>query len=265
MNKTIHTVIFEKDPFSRNWISLLFTRDRRTRVVGEVGELRDLFSLVTQRSFKVDLIVVDASFLNGDHFILSNYDDLFHPGQAPAVMVLGMSPDLQVLRRFGLGSFSCYLLKDEIGFSIAWAASLAFEGSRVVTPGIPLIAHSAGITLPRPYLVLDGRGPSRSLTEYQSRVARLAILYSMERRDLSDELGITDEWAYGLVSSLYEKLGLKDLLSDDLEPAEYFGHNPQILSFFQGIREEFKGSGKSRDMETLAFHLLSAPEILEIT
>jgi DNA-binding NarL/FixJ family response regulator len=265
MNKTIQTVILEKDPFSRNWISLLFTRDRRTRVVGEVGELRDLFSLVNQRSFKVDLILVDAAFFNGDNFILSNFDDRFPHGQAPGVMVLGMAPDIQVLRRLGSGSFSCYVLKEEIGFSIAWAASLAFEGSRVITPGIQQFAISTGIALPRPYLVLDGRGQSRDLTEYQNRVARLAFLYSMERRDLSDELGITDEWAYGLVSSLYEKLGLKDLLADDLEPEEYFGHNPQILAFFKGIREEFKGSGKSRDMETLAFHLLSAPEILEIT
>jgi DNA-binding NarL/FixJ family response regulator len=265
MNKTIHTVILEKDPFSRNWISLLFTRDRRTRVVGEIGDLRELFSLVTQRNLKVDLIVVDAAFLNGDHFIHSKLDDLFPQGQAPGVMILGMSPDTQLLRRLGSGNFCCYLLKEEIGFSIAWAASLAFEGSRVITPGIQRMAKSDGIDLPRPYLVLDGRGPSRSLTDYQSRVARLAILYSMERRDLSDELGITDEWAYGLVSSLYEKLGLKDLLSDDLEPEAYFGHNPQILSFFKAIREEFKGSGKSRDMETLAFHLLSAPEIFEVT
>jgi hypothetical protein len=58
---------------------------------------------------------------------------------------------------------------------------------------------------------------------------------------------------------------LKNLLSNDLEPRDYLVNHPQILSFFRAIREEFKGSGKSRDMETLAFHLFSAPDIREIT
>jgi hypothetical protein len=93
-------------------------------------------------------------------------------------------------------------------------------------------------------------------------VARLAFLYSMERRDLADELGLSEEWAYGLVSGLYEKLGLKDLLSDDqVDPSGYLGTHPLILSHFKKIRADFQGSGKSRDMETLAFHLLTLPDI----
>jgi DNA-binding NarL/FixJ family response regulator len=265
MSKTIQVAVLEADPFARNWISLLFTRDRRTRVAGELREPRQLSSLLSKKSQKIDLIVIDAGFLMEDAAFFESLEELSASRQAPVVMVLGVSPDRQILQHLVSRNLRSYLLKEEIGFSIAWAATLAIEGSPVVTPGIQLFSNSAGVSLPTPYLVLNGRGPSRSLTEYQSRVARLAILYSMERRDLSDELGISDEWAYGLVSSLYEKLGLKDLLSDELEPSDYFGNPPQILSFFKGIREEFKGSGKSRDMETLAFHLFSAPDIREIT
>jgi hypothetical protein len=50
----------------------------------------------------------------------------------------------------------------------------------------------------------------------------------------------------------------------NLEPREYLGENPLILAYFEKIRQEFHGSGKSRDMETLAFHLLTLPDIQEL-
>ena len=57
------------------------------------------------------------------------------------------------------------------------------------------------------------------LKNHQTEVGRLALIFSMERRELSDELGVSDNWGYGLVSALYKKLGLEEILSSEVEPA----------------------------------------------
>jgi DNA polymerase I-like protein with 3'-5' exonuclease and polymerase domains len=66
------------------------------------------------------------------------------------------------------------------------------------------------------------------------------------------------------VSEVYESLGIKDILSDDAFVKEYFGDYDLILGYIDQIRKESKGSGKSKDMETLAFHMLTMPEIKEL-
>jgi hypothetical protein len=112
--------------------------------------------------------------------------------------------------------------------------------------------------------MLEGRYAVQNLTPHQAHVARLAFLFSMERRDLADELGVTEDWGYGLVSAVYEKIGLKDILSGDVDLSGYLGHHELLTSHFEQIKETSKGSGKARDMETLAFHLLTMPEMREL-
>jgi hypothetical protein len=127
------------------------------------------------------------------------------------------------------------------------------------------LAIKGGFQFPQPCLVLDGRHTFSNFTEHQANVARLAFLFSMERRNLAGELGINEEWSYGLVSSVYEKLGLKDLLQEDVEAKEYFGNNELVLANFRKIKKSFQDSGKARDMETLAFHILTMPEVKEFS
>jgi hypothetical protein len=113
-------------------------------------------------------------------------------------------------------------------------------------------------------LALDGRKSIHDLTEHEADVARLALIFSMERRELSDEIKISEDWSYGLVSSIYRKLGLEEILSGEVDPAEYLGkafvENPR---FQETLRQAVK-SRKKNDLETLAFHVLCMPEIREI-
>ena len=112
--------------------------------------------------------------------------------------------------------------------------------------------------------MLEGRYAVQNLTPHQTHVARLAFLFSMERRDLADELGVTEDWGYGLVSAVYEKIGLKDILANDINLGDYLGNHSLLTSYFEKIKDESKGTGKARDMETLAFHLLTMPEMREL-
>jgi hypothetical protein len=161
-----------------------------------------------------------------------------------------------------------YILKGEIRYALAWAATMAMQQRWVITPGVEAMLHRARIAILRPYVVLDGRVSFYNLTDHQVNVARLAFLFSMERRDLADELGLSQDWSYGLVSGLYKKLGLEELLSGEVDPQVYWGEYPAVLRHVREIVAEVKqasggGKAKARDLETLAFHLLTMPEIRE--
>jgi hypothetical protein len=114
--------------------------------------------------------------------------------------------------------------------------------------------------------MLDGRKTLQStLSKHQAEVSRLAFLFSMERRELADELGIVEDWSYGLVSQIYEQLGVKDIINDDDTLQSYFGDQPLILAHVEKIREAGKNSFKAHDLETLAFHIITMPEMVELT
>ena len=86
----------------------------------------------------------------------------------------------------------------------------------------------------------------------------------MERKELADELGIVEDWSYGLVSQIYEQLGVKDILADNETEMSYFADQPLILAHIEKIRAAGKNSVKAHDLETLAFHIITMPEMVEL-
>jgi hypothetical protein len=120
-----------------------------------------------------------------------------------------------------------------------------------------------GMPLPSNKLILDGRKILPGFTDHQADVARMAIIFSLGRRDLADELKISEQWSYGLVSELYTKMGLKEILSGEVDLFSYIGESPIIRHHFEEILAQLGSSNKARDLETLAYHVLTMPEILK--
>ena len=154
-----------------------------------------------------------------------------------------------------------YINKNEIRFSLSWAISLAAEGNFVLTRSTFDLFNQANYILPQNKLILKGRDFFLGLTDRENEVAKLAIIFSLGRRDLADELKISDQWCYGLVSELYTKLGIGDILSGDVDPSIFFGESKVINDHYKEIITQLKTSTKARDLETLAFHLLTMPII----
>jgi DNA-binding NarL/FixJ family response regulator len=257
--------IVEDDPFARNWMALLAARDWRTRLAGEVDEPQKIIPLLHQNASNVDLILVDTDIPGGEDWIpqiLGAISGMKHP---PAILCTGIRANPDVLSRMTHPSFVGYILKNEISFSLAWAIDIAMTGKWVITEGIRALAAAMRFPLPHPCVVLDGRKTLQStLSKHQADVSRLAFLFSMERRELADELGIVEDWSYGLVSQIYAQLGVKDILSDEAEMQSYFGDQPLILSHIEKIRAAGKNSVKAHDLETLAFHLITMPEMVDL-
>jgi hypothetical protein len=170
-----------------------------------------------------------------------------------------------VLTRLDHPCFVGYILKNEISYSLAWAIDIALSGKWVTTEGVRSLASALGYPLPHPCVVMDGRKTLQStLSRHQADVSRLAFLFSMERRELADELGIVEDWGYGLVSQIYEQLGVKDILNDEDALLSWFGDQPLIMAHVQKIRAAGKNSMKAHDLETLAFHIITMPEMVAV-
>jgi len=257
--------IVEDDPFARNWMALLAARDWRTRLAGEFDEPLKLIPLLHKKATHIDLVLMDTDIPGGENWIpeiMGAISSIPHP---PAILCTGIRANPEVLSRMDHPCFVGYILKNEISFSLAWAIDIAMTGKWVITEGVRSLASAMRFPIPRPCVVMDGRKTLQStLSQRQAAVSRLAFLFSMERKELADELGIVEDWGYGLVSQIYEQLGVKDILSDDEALQSYFADQPLILSHIEKIREEGKGSAKAHDLETLAFHIITLPEMVEL-
>lgn len=183
---------------------------------------------------------------------------------APKVICIGTTASAEVLQLAIHQDLSGYILEAEILYSLAWVPDLAVRGYWVMTPGIAHLAARGNLLLPQNSLIVDGCNPYCKLSKQDTNLARLALIFSMERRNLADELRVTENWGYGLVSALYKKMGLEEILSGELDPEAWFYNNPILQEHLNNLMRELEKSGKAHDLETLAYHLLTTPEITNI-
>jgi DNA-binding NarL/FixJ family response regulator len=263
MKKEARVLIADNDPFVRNWIALLLARDWRTRVVGEVDSPAAMQSwLDANADQNVNLVLLNDHLLSHENKKGDWPADWSARKDAPAVLLLGNTLSTAVLQRVPFPQFCGYLLKSEICYALAWAIACADTQRWAITPGLEAaIRHR----VPQAQLtILDGRRQIVRLTESEKEYARLAIIFSMERPDVSDEKNVSIGWGYSKISELYEKLGLDELLSGEADPAERFGAQFTQIPHFQHILKQagrVHKSKKNRSLETLAFHILCMPEI----
>lgn len=260
MAKDILVSILSDDLFSLNWMSLLIVRDWRTRVFTEGELINPIDEEGVETLQHVDIVVADIDSFVQNTNLFSNLNRYL--AENPSLLVVGVASKIEPLffQRITGRNIGGYLLKSEISSSLGWAVSFANEGSIVFTPGAHQAAFNIGFVSAKPEKVIKSR-IYPGMTDRQSEIARLAIIFSVGRRDLADELKISDQWSYGVVSELYEKLGLNELAHDQDEIIAYLENDPMIKLHIDEILAELGTSKKARDLETLAFHILTLPEI----
>jgi len=265
MPKDINILIVEDDLYARDLMTLLLTRDWRTRVVAEVGtedSMRDVFD---NDSVKIDVVIIDTEVPDDPEFPFRLAELANQQPNPPKIIATATKPDTERIREIISSNFSAYLLKKEIRYSLATAAALVYKQNKwVVTPEIYRTALQARVTLPENLIIVDGSKPLTHLTHRESEVARLAILFNLAHRDLADELVIRADQVSKYVSNAYTKLGLDEILNGEVQPELYF-QDRVVLNHFQNIlsRVDSGTRRKTSDMATLAFHMLTMPETNE--
>lgn len=260
MAKEILVSILSDDLFALNWMSMLIVRDWRTRVFSEGDLSTPLNDTVTGSMRFVDVILADVdSFVNNTNLYstLKQYLAL-----NPSLMIMGVDSRLEppFFQRIPIENIAGYLIKAEISSSLGWAVSFANDGYLVFTPSAKEATDKFGLQSAKCTRVVKSR-TYPGMSDRQSEIARLAIIFSVSRRDLADELKISDQWSYGVVSELYEKLGLNELSQEKNLIIAYLENDLVIREHINDIIAELGTSKKAKDLETLAFHILTLPDI----
>lgn len=267
MSKEIRVLLVEDDFYARNWMELLLRRDWRTKVSREVTNATALSAAladVAEHHEKIDLILIDTDIPHNPTWLLEVMHCLENYSPNTAVMFTGVVPNPQIVQMLQQPKVIGYILKDEIRYSLAWAVSLASKSQLVITPGVAGMLD-CNRHLSSEILILDGREPIpvEGLSALEKKRSRMAFVFSMERREFADEEEISEDYSYGVVNMLYEKLGLNDVLEGE-SPAEHlFGSHPAVTVHLKQTLDHLKRSRskKAKDKETLAFHLLTLPKI----
>lgn len=262
-------MLVEDDLYARDLMALLLRRDWRTQVVAETGDMGAVAGILAK--IKVDLILVDGENPSDPRWAARILDGIKDVKNPTGIILTGTRPEAATLLSLKSAVYTGYLIKGEIAYSLAWAVSLAAAGSWVITPGVEKLASSTGFAFPRPPVVLDGVRSVTPFTPREAEIARLAILFNLPRRDLADELTKSPSTIFESVSQVYEKLGLWDILDGEVDPGVYFAGHDLVLEHFKDSLVEIwpakagaaeKQGHKGHDKDTLAFHLLTIPEIL---
>ena len=262
MIKDVRTFILDSDPFVRNWIALLLARDWRTHYVGEAGSIPDFDIILKNEQPNINVVFLRDT-IAADDVLFKQYKQALAviPHDVLTIMT-GLQVNDQALKQLQQSFIAGYLIKEEIRDSIVWAATMATSSKWVVTPSVQDAIFHTGYYPPGKGIVMDGRINIANLSPREIEAARMAFLFSLERHDLADELNISNDWSYGLVSSIYKKLGLTEIIEGEVDPATYLGSNELLQAHLKEIVSELNGSPKAKDIETLAFHVFTMPEIV---
>jgi len=263
MQRVIRTVIVEDDPYARDTMALLLRRDWRTQVCGEIGQTAGLEEMIQKE--KPDLIVLDTEHPQDPHWIEKVARIVLTAKTSPRILCTGTFSDVRVLTQLDQPAFCGYVLKGEIAYALAWAVVQAAQGNWVMTPSTRQTAEKIPFH-PLHALTLDGQRQVPGLTPREAEMARLAILFNMRRANLADDMNIQYSTISEYVNQVYEKLGLHDIQDGSVDPESYFSGQTQVLNHFSDSLEHIWQDGRKKkapDMDTLAFHLLTIPEVVD--
>lgn len=269
MTGEIRVLIVEDDFYARNWMELLLRRDWRTKVAREVNNpvaLSIALEDLNNHHEQIDLVLIDTDNPHDPNWLNDVLRSIEARCPNAAILFIGAAPNARLARMAAQRHVAGYILKDEICYSLAWAVSLAAAHHTVITPGIYDV-FDRRTSLPGSTLILDGRKTIAALSALDARRSRMVFIFSMLRRELADEEGISKNFSYVLVTALYKKMGLNDILEGEVDPELYFGSHPAVLFHINQSLEHLKHSKskKAIDKETLAFHMLTVPDIEEIS
>jgi DNA-binding NarL/FixJ family response regulator len=268
MPKDIRVVLVEDDPYARDLMALLLTRDWRTRVVGEADGPQNLQEIWADSVGHIDLVILDTEIPDRPKVPTELAEMVLDVADPPVILYTATTVNENLLRTLvNSPGFGGYVLKSEVRYALASAVALAWEGNWVITPGV--CAYADRLPSQHKTLVLDGQRIFDRFTQRESELIRLGIIFNLSIRDMADELVLTPGWVSEVVSKVYQKLGLREILSGEEALNTYF-QNDAVLARCEAILKRPTGrrpGGRLRKapwMATLAFHLLTVPRIYEM-
>jgi len=264
-------VVVEDDPFARDQLLNLFNRDWRTEVVGEFDSFskKAFEDYLSNPNNKIDTVILDTEVPWNPTWPIEAFKIINSLVQPPKIIFLCTVPIVRfwndILINYNF--YGGYLVKQEILYSIASAVALTAHGYIVSTESVQNLR--APFYSKSNMIVVDGTQSIYGFTKREQEILRLGILFNHSHRDIENELFISRDWISEILGSIYEKLNIKEIVSGEV-PLNTVFNDEAVISRAQKILELYqdKSSGKSLRktpwLSTLAFHILTMPEIRNI-
>jgi DNA-binding NarL/FixJ family response regulator len=271
MSAINRVVVFEDDPYAKDLLIKLLSRDWRTRVVGDFDSLsqnrfRDFLSKPVT---KIDTVILDTEVPNNPSWPL-DVVELFRSMEDPPKLILICTlptPKYWNDVLLGFDFYGGYLLKQEVRYALGKTVSLVGQGYVVATESV--IQMQPSVSLRKDIAIVDGAQMIHTFTPREKEILRLGIIYNQSQRDIEDELVLSRDWISEVFSSIYQKLQLKEIISGEFPLESYFS-DEAVLSRAQRVLDECKDKGGEVNLRhapwiaTLAFHLLTIPVIQKV-
>jgi DNA-binding NarL/FixJ family response regulator len=256
--KILRVLVVSNDKFARNWITQLLMRDWRTQVTEEIDRLDDLLGdLDSTRSKFLDVAVIDTDNID---FELSDLLESLEKIELK-FLLLSKVPDEELFSLINLPHFRGYLTKEKSDISLPWALHFAYQGFLVFSDDITSFNSFPTYVNRRKYLILSDIEALDYLTPSENRIAQLALVFSMSRGNLADELMLSPGSSTTMVSNLYNALGVNDLLKGNDWIRFKLDENPLISSHLEQKGENSYTTNKNSNKETLAYHVYTKPKV----
>ena len=268
MTEKNRVVVVEDDPYTRDQLMNLLSRDWRTRVVGEF----DSFSKKSFQDFLgnennlYNVVILDTEVPWNPNWPIEAFEIIRTLQNPPKLIFLCTLPIARywndVLLDYDF--YGGYLAKQEVLYSIPTAVALTTQGSIVSTELVQNL--QSPFHTRQNMVVVDGTKAFQGFTQREQEVLRLGILFSLSHRDIEDELLISRDWISEVLGSIYDKLNIQEILSGEI-PLESIFEDEAILMRAQQILEKSQAKSSVKNLRktpwlsTLAFHILTTPEI----
>lgn len=296
--KYFNTLIIEDDPFSSNMTAMLLAKDFRTHVIGELPTRINLSvfdTLANLRKAKkiqkeqlefeyfnitlglpIDVVILDTEVPWDKDLPIKVLEKLSTWSTPPKVLLTCTYPDPNMLEKVSsYGCFSGYVVKSEVLYCIASAVCLAANGYIVITPQICTHLEAGKFEkFPGKILVLSlpSEKKTRSNGKLGLNIIRLKLIFNLPQSEIKEELFTTEEYVSQVIHNKYSDLHMSEIVSEDRVLEDLFSNpyidNKKIIEYYQKLipevlakRADKKRNSKFRNMDTLAFHLMTRPHI----
>lgn len=258
--KEVWVLVAEDDPYARDLMVMMLTRDWRTRVTAEAKDEQSIDAVLQDSMKRVDIILLDTEIPQTKWTLPRSFSKRDH---VPPVLCIGTQVNRSVLEAAIRPPGCGYVLKQEVQYGLAEAVWRAAQGQWVTTSTVRSWARKACLNLPSQFVVLDGTTHAGRFTPREWEIVRLALLFGLSRREIADELMYHNSAEVGnLVTRAYRKLGLPSLLQGQDAPELYFAEG-KVLGHFKKAQQRAAAGKAVSDKATLAYHLMTIPEIEE--
>jgi hypothetical protein len=296
--KNFHTLIIENDPFASNMMMILLAKDYRTHVAGELSSrfnLEILDALTNPREAKkaaefdhfnidpkqpIDVVILGTEVPWDNDLPIKILEKFSKWAVPPKVLCTCTYPDAKMLQKISAYKcFSGYLVKSDVLYCIASAVCLAAKNYTVVSSQVcSLLEKEAFQKFRAETLILNSPNDGEKLrtnAKLGMDIIRLKLIFNLPQSEIRDELFTTEEYVAQVISKKYSNLHMPNIVFGTITLDELFTNpyidNKKIIEHYQKILDELpeimakrsdsKRNPKFRNMDTLAFHLMTRPNI----